>query len=210
LNISGEDLMNKALLIFIILLTMTFLGGCTQKEVSSVPQTNFESRDTVQTTTSNTVSESNNQEVTVCKSTTQAESNIADLLPSRALFPAPMVADELVITAKDNTVQILFRNGLDSAITLPLTGKVEECSKSECKNPIITATYNGANRGDQVIAGVTKIQSGESFVVTWDCDDLVEVPAKGTKFSADLSFEYVPESTGIIQSSKGAVNAKYD
>jgi len=134
------------------------------------------------------------------------------LLPDRTTFTAPLPnVDNAVVTysATAPTVQIAFKNNKGVAITLPLTGTgTGNCNGAlNMNNP--GSTYTNSTGGQQQItAGVTQIQNGGSFLLTFTC------PANpgaqvGSKFSADFTFPYVNYETSQTLSQTGSVDGKY-
>lgn len=126
------------------------------------------------------------------------------LLPDRTTFQAPIPnVDNAVITASTNSVEVALRNNKGISITLPLQGTLTPDSSTTCANAVTTATYNGA----AVVANTTQIPNGASFLVAWDCDDVVVTT--GTKFKADMTFAYTNADTGQLIQQVGSVEGKY-
>lgn len=129
------------------------------------------------------------------------------LLPESTTFPAPISnVDRALIDDVENSAEIAFINNLGVAITLPLTGSVTPDTATTCVYNSVTATYNGA----AVVANVTSIPNGASFLLKIDCDDLATTPALGTKFKADMSFDYTNTQTTQTRSSFGTVQGRYE
>ena len=130
------------------------------------------------------------------------------LLPERTTFSAPLAnIDNALISAADNSVEIAFKNNKGVDITLPLTGTLTQGTGTTCVLAIadtVTATYNG----NPVLVD-TPIPNGATFLVTWDCTDLSPTPAIGSKFTAEMSFDWVNEETGQTFGHSGTVNGKY-
>ncbi|MCF7799124.1 hypothetical protein K9M74_04425 [Candidatus Woesearchaeota archaeon] len=127
-----------------------------------------------------------------------------NLLPERTTFGAPLAnVDNAVIDGATNSLEVAFVNNKGTGITLPMTGALTAQGSTVCANAVINATYNSADA-----TGVT-IPQGETFLVTWDCDDLGTVPSAGTKFKADLQFDYVNAETGQTIPHTGSVQGKY-
>ncbi|MGM5481396.1 MAG: hypothetical protein ACQESE_03215 [Nanobdellota archaeon] len=129
------------------------------------------------------------------------------LLPERTTFSAPIPnLDNAVVDADTNSVEIAFKNNKGVAITLPLNGTVNPDAGVTCENPTVSATSGGAT----VTADTTTIPNGANFLMTWDCDDLTPpVPEAGSKFKADLTFEYTNSETGQTITHTGTVDGKY-
>lgn len=128
------------------------------------------------------------------------------LLPERTAFSAPLPnVDNAVIDRDSNSINVPFRNNKGVAITLPLTGTVTPQSGTTCNNPKISGTYDGA----AIVAGTTQIPNGGGFIIQWDCDDLTPVPAFGTEFKADLTFQYTNIETGQLLTHTGMTSTKY-
>lgn len=128
------------------------------------------------------------------------------LLPERTTFAAPLPnLDVARINAASNSVEIAFKNNKGVAITLPLTGNLTTDPGTTCANAVVTAVYNNA----AVVPNTTPIENGGTFLVTWDCDDLTPAPAIGSKFSADMSFDWTNVETGQTFGHSGTVNGKY-
>jgi len=129
------------------------------------------------------------------------------LLPDRTTFTAPIPnVDNAVITLASNNVQIAFKNNKGVAITLPMTGT----GTGSCSGALaVTGTYTNSTGGQQpIVAGVTQIQNGGGFLLTFTC------PANpgaqvGSKFSADFTFPYVNFETSQTLTQTGAVDGKY-
>jgi hypothetical protein len=193
--------MKKTYIVLILLITVAFLTACTNKSGDDAAlKTCIQEKDLP----------------TICTSYCTQASVPAEpeappvivppnVLPDKTTFsnPIPNVGNA-VIDREKNTITIKFQNNKNATILLPLTGSASKYSKSECKNPQITATY----KGNPVQLLVTEIENGDEFTVTWDCENLAEVPAIGTLFSADLVFNYKVE-TGMIYSEMGTVVGKY-
>lgn len=192
--------MKKTYLIFTLLIAFAFLAACTK-----------------QTDTANCIPKESLSEVckSYCTASSVPEAPVApseppaivppSVTPDRTSFldPIPNVGNAIIDREK-NSVIITFKNNKGVPITLPLTGSVGKYSASECKNPQITATY----KGEKVEALITTIPNGDEFTVTWDCENLENIPAAGTAFSADLKFHYKIES-GMIAEELGTVVGKY-
>lgn len=128
------------------------------------------------------------------------------LLPERTTFAAPLPnLDVAKIDATGNTIEIAFKNNKGVAITLPLTGTLTPGAGTTCANAAVTAEYNGV----AVVADTTPIENGGTFLVTWDCDDLTPAPEVGSKFTAEMSFDWTNAETNQVFGHSGSVNGKY-
>lgn len=129
------------------------------------------------------------------------------LLPESTTFPAPISnADRALIDDQANSVEVALINNQGFPITLPLTGTVTPDASTTCANPVVTATYNGA----AVVANTTQIPNGATFLVTWDCDDLVPTPDIGSRFKATIGFDYTNTQTTQTRSQIGTVQGRYE
>ena len=129
------------------------------------------------------------------------------LLPEQTTFPAPMSnVDRALIDSAENSMETAFINNLGVAITLPLSGSVTPDTGTTCVYSSVTATYNGA----AVVADTTQIPNGGSFLVKIDCDDLTPVPAIGTKFKAEASFDYTNTQTTQTRAAFGSIQGRYE
>ncbi|MFP4118604.1 MAG: hypothetical protein ACLFTH_00960 [Candidatus Woesearchaeota archaeon] len=126
------------------------------------------------------------------------------LLPERTTFAAPIPnLDNAVVDAETNTVEIAFKNNKGVAITLPLNGTVSPDSGVTCDNATVSATDN---KGESV-DNSTSIPNGENFLVEWECDG--DAPGVGSKFKADMTFDYTNAETGQTITHSGTVDGKY-
>lgn len=188
--------MKKIYIIFTLLVTLAFLTACTCDTAPiDVPVENLNEICAGYCNQTAPPAEPEAPPVTVQPS----------VLPDKTTFSNPIPSVETaVIDRVKNSITVKFRNEKNTTILLPLTGSVSKYSKSECQNPQITATY----KGDRVEALVTEIKNGEEFTITWDCENLQQVPAAGTLFSADLVFNY-KAITGQIYQEMGTVVGRY-
>ena len=127
------------------------------------------------------------------------------LLPERTTFAAPLPnLDNAVVDATTNSVEVAFKNNKGVSITIPGTGGVTPDTGVTCANPVINATYNGA-----IINSTVQIPNGANFLIKWDCDDLGTVPTTGSKFKADMYFDYTNVETSQSLKQTGSVDGKY-
>jgi uncharacterized protein (UPF0333 family) len=131
------------------------------------------------------------------------------LLPDRTSFAAPVPnVDNAVINLNANTVAIAFRNNKGIAIQIPSSGTFT-----------VAATY--CTVGSAALTGVTSstapysaipfntsIQNGDGFVMTWSCTHAAGA-AIGSKFHADISFDYINTDTGQTIKQTGSVDGKW-
>lgn len=128
------------------------------------------------------------------------------LLPERTTFAAPLPnLDNAVIDGATNSIEVAFKNNKGVAITLPLTGTLTPDTGVTCANATITATYNGL----AVVVNSTSIPNGDNFLVKWDCTNLGSTPETGTKFKADMTFDYANSETRQVLKHTGSVDGKY-
>ena len=129
------------------------------------------------------------------------------LLPDRTTFTAPLPSvDNAVVTLATNTVQIAFKNNKGVDITLPLTAT----GNGNCNGAVaVTGTYTNSTGGSQpIVAGVTQIQNGGGFLLTFTCPANAGAQV-GSKFKADITFPYVNFETQQTLSQSGSVEGKY-
>jgi hypothetical protein len=186
--------MRKLYILFTLLLALTFLTACAVPIETPAPQN----------TATNTDTNTNVPEIPpapAAEQPTVPPNNPND----KSTFSAPIVSvGTAIVDRNENSITQTFENQKGVPIFLTLTGEVAKYSKSECKNPQLTAAY----KGEVVEALVTKIADGDQFTITWDCERLPVIPEPGTRFSADLKFYYKLES-GTIFSEMGTVLASY-
>ncbi|MCA9478130.1 MAG: hypothetical protein KC535_03220 [Nanoarchaeota archaeon] len=129
------------------------------------------------------------------------------LLPESTTFPAPISnVDNGLIDDVTNSVEVALVNNKGVAITLPLTGSLTPDAGTTCVYSSVSATYNGA----AVVANTTQIPQGATFLITFDCTDLVPTPAIGTKYKATMAFDYTNTQTGQTRSHIGTVQGRYE
>ena len=133
--------------------------------------------------------------------------NPQGLLPEKTIFTAPIsnIDSAVVASGTANSVEIAFKNNQGVAILLPLTGDLTPEAGVTCANPVITATYNGA----AVVADTTSIPNGATFLIDWNCDDLLTAAESGAKFGGTLTFDYTNAETSQTRAHSGTVSGKY-
>jgi len=125
------------------------------------------------------------------------------LLPERTTFAAPLPnLDNAVVDAATNSIEVAFKNNKGVAITIPGTGGVTPDAGVTCDNPTISVKYN-----NQIINDTVQIPNGANFLVKWNCSN--PAPAAGSKFKADMYFDYVNVETTQTLKQTGSVDSKY-
>ena len=128
------------------------------------------------------------------------------LLPDRTTFTAPIPnVDNAVISLTGDTVEVAFRNNKGVAITVAYPGN-GNFSSAQCAGAtdIVTMTdTTGAT-----ITSATPIQNGAGFNIRWTCAHVVG-SAIGSKFKADVSFNYVNSETGQTIPQTGTIEGKW-
>jgi hypothetical protein len=170
--------MNKTLLVFVLIFSV-ILSGCTRG-----PTTVIEKIPDV-----------------------EPQTETQTIKPESTQFSAPFPNLDLAnIDATENSIEIVFRNGKEAPITLPLTGSLTPGKDTICNNVVLSGKYNGAI----IVAGQTVIPEGGMFTLRWDCDNLNTMPKAGDRFISDrVSFNYVSQNTGMTLTQTGAVDLMY-
>ncbi|MCF7901723.1 DUF4190 domain-containing protein, partial [Candidatus Woesearchaeota archaeon] len=122
--------------------------------------------------------------------------NTSEMIPEKTTFGVPFISlDTAALNKNDGTIKVAFRNGKGNPIEL------------------ITATNSGnvnLNQGTcdlaQISTDKTNVNNGETFVITWTCNDPGDI---GDKISGDFSFSYKNTNTDITTEHKGKIYSSW-
>jgi uncharacterized protein (UPF0333 family) len=125
------------------------------------------------------------------------------LLPDRTTFSAPIPnVDNAVVRLSGNSVEVAFRNNKGIAISIPRTSNF---TSAQCTNvPVMTVSDT---TGADIPIGQA-IQNGAGFNVKWTCTPAAG-SVTGSKFKADVSFNYINTETGQIIPQTGTIEGKF-
>jgi hypothetical protein len=126
------------------------------------------------------------------------------MLPERTLFQAPLSnVDNAVISLSQQTVSIAFMNSKSVGISIPRTGIFDS---KECSGPgqIINVTDKSLSE----IAPNIQIPTNTIFIVTWRCIPVSGLVV-GSKFKADVTFDYINIETSQTIKQTGSIEGKY-
>jgi hypothetical protein len=127
-----------------------------------------------------------------------------NVLPERTVFQAPITnLDIAAISLTDHTVSIAFMNSKSVGISVPRTGKF---ISNECVGTpqIINVTDNTRLE----IAPTTQIPTNNAFVITWSCTPVNGLTV-GSKFEADVTFDYINVETSQTMKNSGSIEGKF-
>ena len=122
------------------------------------------------------------------------------LLPDRTVFPAPLPnVDNAVISQSGNSIAIAFMNNKGVDVNVPIT-LADFTIKISNPAGAPACTAMGSSK-----PGL--ISNGDSFILNWTCD--FSAYKLGSKFKADISFNYVNNETGQTLRQTGSVDGKF-
>jgi len=126
------------------------------------------------------------------------------LLPDRTTFSAPVPnVDNAVVDSTNNVVAVAFRNNKGVAIQIPKTGTF---TSTYCTGATpIASVIDSSTKAS--IGNATNIENGAGFIITWTCDH--GTAASGSKFKADVAFDYVNSETGQTLKQTGTIEGKW-
>lgn len=129
------------------------------------------------------------------------------LLPDRTTFSAPLPSvDNAIIDFGDgNTAYIVvpFRNNKGVAVNIPGTGTF---TSEQCTGGV--ATFQNVTNTDGTDMLGVDIQNGDGFNIAWTCDPIAGAEI-GSKFAADVSFDYQNSETSLVASHTGTIEGKW-
>jgi len=128
------------------------------------------------------------------------------LLPDRTTFAAPVPnVDNAVISLSGDTVTVPFRNNKGVAITIPVPSGT--FTSAQCTGGVGTLAQVTTTNGTTIAPG-TQIQNGDGFNIQWTCAHITGA-SSGSKFKADVSFNYMNSETGLAIPQTGSIEGKW-
>jgi hypothetical protein len=130
------------------------------------------------------------------------------LLPDRTTFSAPLPnVDNAVIDMTAGSISVAFRNnkGVPISIAYPANGNF---SSEQCDTTAGTDLIGLTDTNGNVIASGTDIQNGAGFNIEWACTPITGATV-GSKFKADVTFDYDNSETGQTLKQTGSIEGKW-
>jgi hypothetical protein len=126
------------------------------------------------------------------------------LLPDRTTFSAPVPnVDNAVVDRTNDIVAVAFRNNKGVAIKIPQTGTF---TSTYCTGTPAIINVTDSTTGAEY-ATTTNIENGAGFIMTWTCGH--GTATSGSKFKADVAFDYVNSETGQTLKQTGTIEGKW-
>jgi uncharacterized protein (UPF0333 family) len=113
------------------------------------------------------------------------------MLPEKTTFMAPLANIDNAVVRSDGSVEVVLQNNLGQTVVIN-NGLSGVSGTGDCTSVAnFTATPN-------------TIQNGDKVTLVWDCGNLTS----GSKFKADLTFEYTNQFSGQTHPHTGSLSAK--
>lgn len=113
------------------------------------------------------------------------------MVPEQTTFMAPLANIDKAVVRNDGSIEVVLQNNLGQTVTIA-NGTTGVSGTGDCA---AVADFT---------AQPNTIANGEKVTLTWDCGALTA----GSKFKADLTFEYTNQFSGQTHPHSGSVNAK--
>jgi hypothetical protein len=125
------------------------------------------------------------------------------LLPEKTIFenPVPNI-DDAVVSLTGRTISIPFKNNKGYPISIPKTTTIDS---KQCLNGII---INVTDPKNNELTPTSKIENGETFIITWKCDAIPETK-QGNLMTANIAFDFQNLYTGQVIRQSGTVDGKW-